>query len=1728
QLTSNTAYTVDWDAGAVTDSDGNDLAVIGSQSVPADGTWNFTTETDVAAPAIVALSPANDETGVPSDVNLNLVIEFDEPVDIGSGILELFYNDGVTSVPSQAYNVTSFVLSNSDRTATLPITGLDGNTEYYVSLPASAFADEAVPSNNIAAIDPDGSWSFVTATDASAPTVNTLNPTNLATNVDLLSDLTITFSERVFAGTGTVTLTSTSQVITINVADGTQISGFGTNMLTVDPSVEFFGGESYTVSIDANAITDASGNSFNAGALAWSFTTETGVTVAASTADLCEGSGYITLNDNIVISENAVDNFAVGNAQTYIISLPSGFEFNSAEGNVSGASGDITATNLSVTSSSLTLTYSIGSLSNNDVLTISNLQIRYTGSDVLTAVEVFRGGTADQAGNQPFQEQPNLILNTNSAPSAPSIEETAAPGTFINQVAFDRAGTSSFSIQVNGSVGGSTYSWENVETNNSFVGTVATDTDLNSNADFDTTIDNLYSFDVTETDANGCTSPATRVNILTYDLTLTPNVTTFSVDDNNGTSITISKPRGHVASFSGAGIGNISVQDSSSSANATAKFIPSTAGSAGSPHQITYTITNERTSESFDLTEGLNFTVNPLVTIFANSVPVDYCFTSDDTNSDIDLDTSITPNNFYFYRIELFDEDDNPIPAAITAPAGWANSGITPRISGVPPAFSIFLEAKNHFTSVNWTLDPSAVSEAGVYTLGYYIVKDGTEQADLSTNEILFRTQEIEIFELPDVEFTSFTNTEDRYCEDEGLIEITATLNGSTVTVDGYTITGFSGPVGSNTANIASADFNPANPLNDGNSYASSRFTISYTSDPADEVNGCVNTVEEIVANLATPPVPALTAGVSSGISTLYEFCEFEVIPDFEIAGPVATAEYEWQDANGTIPTFNELATGPVASAVNLFGTFTPDPGVYEFVVKRIDFEAIKTGGCESDLREITVIIYEEPFLPELDLVASISGVEVDFGVVEYNYCAGDTYEDFVLVNTLSDPSQDSTFVWLNADKDVIPGASIADPLNSIVTPEELGLDVVDLSTTFDTTYYVIAREFRNTPQFLGCGSDTLVINLTIHANPSAPALGDTGFDFFTEYYACEGDLLVTGNGIDALDALLTPQEDDIIYRWYEDSDGTGTVPGAFLVDGSEISLSALEMPSVSERLDLNTDGVYYFWLTKVSANDPIEFFDGCEGPATRISVIVYPEAVAPIPNSQGIVGTDYAYAFCEGDIATTTEFTVSQVFNPFMGATGLSRRFNWYQSNASGAISNPTRITTADASGSVATAVDLGLVGATAQTRYFLVTHVENIRDDNTFNGCESAGSLIRIDIQDNPVKPTVTGGNTFEYCINDAVADITVTGEGNPGEVFIWYENGVEVHRGATATATDLGVSTVFATTIVDDSVYVFTVTQTQDTDFNGFTFAGCESPAETITIIVHPTPVKPVVSVAGNLSICPGEGLPTLSVGNQQTGATVSWRNALGTEISTASNFDPGISNTTPGSTTFSVIQIVDNCPSEPTDVTITVNPTPAVPVLVGNGTANSYVLCAESDVSSVTLDISSPNAGSTYNWYAGSGRTSFLFSGESIDFTDLDINSASLNINNAGTTNFFVTETSAASCESNEQLVTVTINPLPNLSINNIASEYCFDDGDFTITGFNNGAIPSNPTNGSFSINTGGLIDNGDGTATINPANAALAAGETRNGDISVHTITYSYTDVNACANSIDVDFTINPQ
>ena len=263
-LSEQTSYYVQISATAFDDSSSNSYAGITDET-----TWSFTTA-DETNPAISSLSPADDATGIATTANL--VITFDESVDAETGGTVTLYKSDDTLI--QTFIIPDGGLTGTETdTITINLTAaLSEETSYYVQISATAFDDAS--SNSYVGIAVETTWSFATA-DETNPNMTTLSPTDDATSIATNSNIVITFSEAVDAETGNITLykSDDTQIEQFDVT--TDITGSGTDMITINPTSDLDSLTSYYIQIDATAFDDTSSNNYAgiADETTWSFTT---------------------------------------------------------------------------------------------------------------------------------------------------------------------------------------------------------------------------------------------------------------------------------------------------------------------------------------------------------------------------------------------------------------------------------------------------------------------------------------------------------------------------------------------------------------------------------------------------------------------------------------------------------------------------------------------------------------------------------------------------------------------------------------------------------------------------------------------------------------------------------------------------------------------------------------------------------------------------------------------------------------------------------------------------------------------------------------------------------------------------------------------------------------------------------------------------------------------------------------------------------------------------------------------------------------------------------------------------------------------------------------------------------------------------------------------------------------------------------------------------------------
>ncbi|MDA8538337.1 Ig-like domain-containing protein [Candidatus Pelagibacter bacterium] len=253
-LDSSTEYYVLIDATAFDDSADNSYAGISSTTA-----LSFTT-VDNTLPTLSSSSPADNATAV--DVNANIVLNFDESVDVETGNITIKKTSDDSTV--ETISVTGGLVSGSgsSQITVNPSSTLDSETEYYVLIDATAFDDSS--NNSYAGISSTTALSFTTA-DVVNPTLSSSSPADNATDVARDANIVLNFSESVDVESGNITIKKTSDnstVETFNVATSGQVTGTGTSQITINPTSDFIAGIEYYVLIDATAFDDSAGNSY--------------------------------------------------------------------------------------------------------------------------------------------------------------------------------------------------------------------------------------------------------------------------------------------------------------------------------------------------------------------------------------------------------------------------------------------------------------------------------------------------------------------------------------------------------------------------------------------------------------------------------------------------------------------------------------------------------------------------------------------------------------------------------------------------------------------------------------------------------------------------------------------------------------------------------------------------------------------------------------------------------------------------------------------------------------------------------------------------------------------------------------------------------------------------------------------------------------------------------------------------------------------------------------------------------------------------------------------------------------------------------------------------------------------------------------------------------------------------------------------------------------------------
>ncbi len=550
--------------------------------------------------------------------------------------------------------------------------------------------------------------------------------------------------------------------------------------------------------------------------------------------------------------------------------------------------------------------------------------------------------------------------------------------------------------------------------------------------------------------------------------------------------------------------------------------------------------------------------------------------------------------------------------------------------------------------------------------------------------------------------------------------------------------------------------------------------------------------------------------------------------------------------ATGTSLLWYTSATG--GSSVSTAPTpSTSTSGITNYYVSQTN-----TFGCESSRTSIAVTINSTPAAPVVT-----SPVE---------YCSGST--------AVALSAGGSTLKWYT---------SATGGTSSSIAPTP------STASTGATSYYV------SQTSAVGCESPRAAISVIVYATPSAPTVG---FLVTLCLGGAASPLTATGSGL----------------KWYTSATG-GT--------GS----TTAPTPSTSST------GAAYYYVSQSSSS-------GCEGP--RAAILVNIDTLLGVPT----VTTPVVY--CQADIATP------------LVASGTS--LHWYTGSITGTYSTtaPTPSTTS------------------AGTTKYYVCRVSSA-------GCEGTKDSITVTINPLPTLPTVT--TPVSYCLGATAAALSATGSS-----LKWYTSAT----GGTASTTAPIPSTATAGTTT------YYVSQT--------TALGCEGSRASIVVTINSLPAAPTVSTP--VTYCQGATATALSA----TGTSLLWyTTATG---GTGSTTVPTPSTSVAGSTTYYVSQSSGTCEGPRASIIVTINPLPTTPSIT---TPVSY--CQGATATALTA------TGTSLKWYTvatgGTGSSTAPIPSTTT----------------AGSTKYYVSQTSTLGCEGARDSITVTINALPTAPTVTTPVNYC---------------------------------------------------------------------------------------
>ena len=201
--------------------------------------------------------PADNATQIAVNTSISITWAGNVTTNSGNIILKKTSDDSIVeSFATGSLFLIANMLTGHVTAILNPSSDLDEDTEYYILIDSSAF-------NGFDGISSKTTLNFKTV-DNNNPLLSSASPSDNEENVNVSSNIVLTFNEAVDAESGNIIIKKTSDDSTLETIDvtGAKVSGSGSTSITINPSTDLTADIDYYLLIDDTAFDDTAGNSY--------------------------------------------------------------------------------------------------------------------------------------------------------------------------------------------------------------------------------------------------------------------------------------------------------------------------------------------------------------------------------------------------------------------------------------------------------------------------------------------------------------------------------------------------------------------------------------------------------------------------------------------------------------------------------------------------------------------------------------------------------------------------------------------------------------------------------------------------------------------------------------------------------------------------------------------------------------------------------------------------------------------------------------------------------------------------------------------------------------------------------------------------------------------------------------------------------------------------------------------------------------------------------------------------------------------------------------------------------------------------------------------------------------------------------------------------------------------------------------------------------------------------